>query len=206
MSYSVLVVDDHPIFRRGMASVLQSDHRFSLVGESHDGEVAAQLFASLDPDVVLVSLSPSGTAHVEGIERIRAVKASASVISVTSCAHCEDIHPLLRAGARGYIRRDATVSELLKCVLCVAEGGRYLTPAAISTLADTVWSDALSPRELDILRLISTGKSNRAIGKSAGISEETVKSHVNKILSKLDVTSRTEAVSVAVRRGVIQLV
>lgn len=204
MSYTVLVVDDHPILRRGIASVIEQEPRLDLAGEASTGEQGAMLFSRLRPDVVLMNLSSSATADLEGIERIRALDSSAYVINLTRYDHGEDIHDVLRAGARGYIRMDTSVAELVTCILRVAEGGRYLTPAAAERLAEKVWSDALSRRELDILRLVSTGKSNRDIGRVAGIAEETVKSHVNRILSKLGVASRTEAVSVAVRRGVIR--
>ncbi|MGJ7506646.1 LuxR C-terminal-related transcriptional regulator [Variovorax sp. GT1P44] len=204
MSYSVLVVDDHPILRRGIASVIEQEPRLDLAGESSTGGEGALLFSRLRPDVVLMNLSSGEAADVEGIERIRALDSSAYIINLTRCDHGEDIHDVLRAGARGYIRMDTSVAELVTCILRVAEGGRYLTPAAAAKLAETVWSDALSRRELDILKLVSTGKSNRDIGRAAGITEETVKSHVNRILSKLGVASRTEAVSVAVRRGVIR--
>jgi len=204
MSYSVLIVDEHPILRRGIASVIESDPRLVLVGEVGDGRAAVPEYARLRPDVVLIDLAAGESADVQGIAAICALDPKAKVIKLASGDSGDSIHDVLHAGARGYLRIDATIDELLTCILQVAEGGKYLAVSAMSKLADSLWFDALSRRELDILKLVSTGKTNRDIGHAAGIAEETVKSHVNSILSKLGVASRTEAVSVAVRSGVIR--
>jgi two-component system NarL family response regulator len=204
MRYSVLIIDDHPLLRRGMASVVEDDPRLTLVGEAGDACEGASAFATLRPDVVVMNLSTGDSADIDGIERIRFLDSTACIVNVARLDCEENIHKVLRAGALGYIRADASIDELLTCILRVAQGGKYLAPAAAAKLAEAIWFDALSRRELDILKLVSTGKSNRDIGRAAGITEETVKSHVNRILSKLGVTSRTGAVSVAVQRGVIR--
>lgn len=204
MSYSVLIVGEQPIRRRGIVSVIESEPRLALAGEVSDSQSAAVAFQDVKPDVVLIDLSTGESVEVQGIARICALDPKARVINLASCDRGENVQAVLKAGARGYIRTDASIDEIVTCILRVAEGGKYFAPSATSKLAESLWPDALSRRELHILKLLSTGKTNRDIGHTAGIAEETVKSHVNRILSKLGVSSRTGAVSLAVRNGVIK--
>jgi two-component system NarL family response regulator len=204
MSYSVLVIDDYPLLRRGIVSVVKFEPQLELAGETGGCEEGVAAYASLKPDVVLVNLSNARDSNVRAIESLRALDPAARIVSVTCLEPGEDVREALRAGARGCIRADVSIDELVTCIVRVARGGSYLPASVAERLVEMIWVDALSRRELEILKLVSTGKTNKDIGRVAGIAEETVKSHVNRILSKLGAASRTEAVNLAVRRGVIK--
>lgn len=201
----LLVADDHPVVRKGLVSILTADPRLQVIGQAETGAAAVKQYGLLRPDVVLVDLRMPDLGGVEAITAIRSMDKDAKVIIVTAVDGEEDIFRGLRAGAKGYVLKDAPDEEIVAAVLATMEGKRYLAPAVAAKLADHVNSTQLSSREIDILRLMSTGLSNKGIARQASITEGTVKFHVNNILSKLHCESRTEAVAAALRRGLIQL-
>lgn len=201
----LLVVDDHPVVRTGLVEILRSDRRLQVVGQASSGQEAIAQFSALRPDVVLMDLRMPDMGGVEAIERIRELDPDARVIIVTAVDGEDDIFRGLRAGAKGYILKDAPPTEVIKAVLMTMQGRRYLAQSVAAKLADHLDSDRLSEREVEILQWIATGLSNKGIARKAGITEGTVKFHVNNILSKLQCASRTEAVSLALKRGLIRL-
>jgi len=201
----LLVVDDHPVVRTGLVEILHSDSRLHVVAQAGSGREAIAQFSVTRPDVVLMDLRMPDMSGVEAIERIRQVDPDARVIIVTAVDGEDDIYRGLRAGAKGYILKDAPPPEVIDAVLMTMQGRRYLAPSVAAKLADHLDSNQLSEREVEILQWIATGLSNKGIARKAGITEGTVKFHVNNILSKLQCASRTEAVSLALKRGLIHL-
>ena len=200
-----MVVDDHPVVRAGLVEMLHSDSRLHVVAQATNGHEAVELFAAMKPDVTLMDLRMPQVGGVEATERIRAIDSGARVIIMTAVDGEEDIFRGLKAGARGYLLKDAPVSEVVGAVLLTMQGERYLAHAVAVKLADHLNATQLSPREREVLQMIATGLSNKGIARKAGITEGTVKFHVNNILEKLQCVSRTEAVSLALKRGLIQL-
>jgi DNA-binding NarL/FixJ family response regulator len=201
----LLVADDHPVVRKGLVAILASDDRLEVVAEADNGAEAVEKFRALSPDVVLIDLRMPQMGGVDAIAAIRELDATARVIIMTAVDGEEDIYRGLRAGAKGYILKDAPVDEIIGAVLMTMQGRRYLAQSVAAKLADHLDSNQLSEREMDILRFIATGLSNKGIARKAGITEGTVKFHVNNILTKLGCASRTEAVAAALKRGLIQL-
>jgi two-component system NarL family response regulator len=201
----LLVVDDHPVVRAGLVEMLHSDSRLRVVAQAANGKEAIEMFAANKPDVTLMDLRMPQMGGVEATERIRAMDPGARVVIMTAVDGEEDIFRGLKGGARGYILKDAPVGEVVDAVLATMQGQRYLAHPVAVKLADHLNATQLSSRELEILQLIATGLSNKGIARKAGITEGTVKFHVNNILEKLRCASRTEAVSVALKRGLIQL-
>jgi DNA-binding NarL/FixJ family response regulator len=202
---SVLIADDHAIVRSGLSATIGQDSRFRIIGAAADGREAIGLFLSLKPDVVLMDISMPRVNGVEATEQIRAMNSSARIIILTSYDSEEDVCRALRAGARGYLLKDSRADQLAECLLAVGSGGKFLPPHIAAKLAEHMDFASLSKREQDVLELIYVGQSNKRIARSAGISEGTVKFHVNNILSKLRVSSRTEAVTVALKRGLVRM-
>lgn len=200
----LLVVDDHPVVRAGLVEMLHSDSRLHVVAQATNGQEALEAFAAIRPDVTLMDLRMPQMSGVEATECIRALDPGARVIIMTAVDGEEDIFRGLKAGARGYILKDASVREVVDAVLVTMQGQRYLAHAVAAKLADRLNTAQLSPRELEILQRVATGLSNKGIAREAGITEGTVKFHVNNILEKLQCASRTEAVSLALKRGLIQ--
>jgi two-component system NarL family response regulator len=201
----LLVVDDHPVVRKGLVEILHGEPTFQVVGEARSGREAVAQFEAMRPDAVLMDLRMPDMNGVEAIQAIRALDGTARVIIMTAVDGEEDIYQGLSAGARGYILKDAPDSEVINAVLVTMQGRRYLANSVAAKLADHLDSSQLSDRELQILRLMATGMSNKGIARNAGITEGTVKFHVNNILTKLNCASRTEAVASGLKRGLIHL-
>lgn len=201
----LLVADDHPVVRKGLIEMLRVDPRLQVVAEASTGREAVAAYTEHRPDVVLMDLRMPGMSGVEAIDAMCASDPGAKIIIVTGVDGEEDIYRGLRAGAKGYILKDAPEQEVIKAVLTTMEGRRYLAQSVAAKLANHLDLHQLSRREMEILRLMATGISNKGIAKQAGITEGTVKFHVNSILAKLECATRTEAVAVAVKRGMIQL-
>jgi two-component system NarL family response regulator len=200
------VVDDHPVVRKGLVEILRSEPRLQVVAEAASGREAILRFEATKPDVVLMDLRmPDDIGGVKAIEAICAIDSKARVIIITAVDGEEDIYRGLRAGAKGYILKDAPDQEIVNAVLVTMQGRRYLAQNVAAKLADHLDSNHLSDREGEILRLMATGLSNKAIARKAGITEGTVKFHVNNILTKLNCASRTEAVASGLKRGLIHL-
>ena len=204
----ILIVDDHPVVRDGLRGMLTGLPEFEVAGEAADGAQAVAQAARLAPAVVLMDLRMPVMDGVQAIARIRAAQPSARVLVLTTYDTDADILRAIEAGATGYILKDAPREELYRAIRATAQGQTYLSPAVATRLmgqlrapADT----ALSPREVDVLTWVARGASNKEIARSLHLSEATVKSHLLHIFSKLGVNDRTQAVTLAVQKGIIQL-
>jgi two-component system NarL family response regulator len=200
----VLIVDDHSVVRRGLAAIIDMEDDAIVIGQAGDGVEAIEMWRRLQPDVVLMDLRMPGMDGVEAIRRIRHEDAEAGIIVLTTFDHDEDIYAGLRAGAKAYLLKDVEPEELFRCIRAVRAGEAYLQPKVAAKLAQRVQEEPLTEREEQILKLLSEGKSNRAIGQVLHITESTVKSHMKSLFVKLDVTSRAEAISLAARRGLVK--
>ena len=204
-SISVLLVDDHPLLREGVAAVIQLQPDMKLVGEAENGREAVELFRQTLPDVTLMDLQMPLMGGVEAIEIIRAESPAARILVLTT--YTADVLALraMKAGAAGYLLKSSLRKELVDTIRAVHAGRRHVSPEVADEIAVHAVDDQLSDREISILNLIANGHSNKAIAPTLSISEETVKSHLKNIFLKLDVADRTHAVTMAVRRGFIQL-
>ena len=201
----VLIADDHPIVRTGLVGMVAAQPCLCLVGQADSGEAAIALYRQLRPDLVLMDLRMPGLDGVAAIQAIRALDPGARIVILTTFDGEEDIYRGLRAGAKAYLLKDAPHEQIIDCIQAVMRGQRYLPPSLALKLADRMEGDALSRRELEVLRQMMTGKSNKEIARVTSITEGTVKFHVTAVMAKLNVKSRTEAVAVALRRGLINL-
>jgi DNA-binding NarL/FixJ family response regulator len=201
----VLCVDDHPIVREGLTSIVALQPDMEIVGAAESGAEALTLFRECNPDVVLVDLRLRDTTGFDLIREIVAISPSARTIVLTSFEGDVDIERALAAGAKGYVVKGMVREELLAAIRAVHAGKRHVPPAIAATLVDHLATEKLTQRELDVLQQVAKGKRNKEIGAVLYIAEDTVKMHVKSILMKLGVNDRTEAVTVALRRGVIHL-
>lgn len=202
----ILIVDDHPIVREGLAALIERRADMTVVGEAATGAEAVDRFGALLPDVTLMDLRMPEMGGVAAIGRIRSAWPAARIIVLTTYDGDEDIYRGLQAGARAYLLKDAPRDELLDAIRTVHAGGTRIPPAVAARLAERALSGPdLSPRELEVLQGIVRGESNKEIGTALAISEGTVKAHINSILGKLGVTDRTQAVTTAIQRGIVHL-
>src|SRR5215204_5119493 len=200
----VLVVDDHSLLRTGVANIINQEPGLEVVAEASNGREAIDAFLIHHPDVVLMDLRMPEMEGVEAVRRIRAIDPQARVIVLTTYDADEDIARALQAGAKAYILKDIAADALVTCIRDVLAGKTYLAPSAAAKLAERVTQVQLTPRELAALQLMANGSSNKEIAVALQISERTVKSHLAHLFEKLGVTSRTEAVRVATRRGLVR--
>ena len=201
----VMAVDDHPIFRDGLAALLAFYKDFELVAEATDGAQAVQLFRVHRPDVTLMDLSMPVMGGAQATEAITSEFPDARIIALTTYEGDADIHRALRAGARGYLLKDALRNQIADAIRSVHRGGRVVPATVAQKLAEYTPRIELTERELEVLALMAKGQSNKEIADSIGRTEATVKVHVLHILSKLSVDDRTAAVTVALKRGMIHL-
>jgi len=202
---SVLVVDDHALLRTGVANIINQEPDLRVVAEAANGVEAVAAFERHHPDVTLLDLRMPEMEGVEAVTQIRDRDPHAKVIILTTYDTDEDITRALKAGAKAYVLKDISAEALITCIHDVLAGKTYLAPAAAAKLAEGVTRVHLTPRELTTLKLMADGKSNKEIANELGISDRTVKSHLGHLFEKLGVTSRTEAVKVATRRGLVRL-
>lgn len=202
---SVLVVDDHPIFRQGLVATLAQQADLEIIGEASSGGEAIAQFRRLNPHVTLMDLQMPGINGVEAILRIRNEFPAARLVVLTTYDTDGDIRRALRAGASGYLLKDAAPIELCEAIRAVHAGQKRIAPEINVKLTETSGSSVLSERELEVLRLMTEAKSNKEIAANLFISESTVKFHVNHILAKLNVNDRTQAVIIALKRGITRL-
>ena len=200
----VLVVDDHALFRTGVANIINQEADLHVVAQAGNGVEALEAWDRHRPDVTLLDLRMPVMEGVEAVRRIRASDPQARVIVLTTYDTDEDISRALKAGAKAYVLKDISAEALVSCIHDVLAGKTYLAPAAAAKLAEGVARVQLTPRELSSLRLLADGKANKEIAQELEISERTVKTHLGHLFEKLGVTSRTEAVKVATRRGLIR--
>jgi two-component system, NarL family, response regulator len=200
----ILLVDDHSLLRTGVANIINQEPDLEVVAEAANGRDGIEAFLVHRPDVVLMDLRMPGMEGVEAVQQIRAVDPQARVVVLTTYDADEDIARALQAGAKAYILKDIAADALVTCIRDVLAGKTYLAPAAAAKLAERVTQVQLTPRELAALQLMANGSSNKEIAVALKISERTVKSHLAHLFDKLQVTSRTEAVRVATRRGLVR--
>lgn len=201
----VMTVDDHPIFRDGLAALLSVHPDLTLVAEARDGVEAIELFRKHRPDVTLMDLSMPTMGGAEAIETIRREFPEARIIALTTYHGDADIHRALEAGARGYLLKDVLRNEVVEAVRAVHRGQRVLPVAVAQRLAQFTPRVELTEREMEVLTLMAKGYRNKDIAEAIGRTEATVKVHVLHVISKLHVADRTEAVAVALKRGIIHL-
>jgi two-component system NarL family response regulator len=202
---SVLVVDDHALLRTGVANIINQESDLRVIAEASNGQEAVEAFERHHPDVTLLDLRMPVMEGVEAVRQIRERDPHAKVIVLTTYDTDDDISRALKAGAKAYVLKDISADGLIACIHDVLAGKTYLAPAAAAKLAEGVTRIQLTPRELTALRLMADGKSNKEIASELGISERTVKTHLGHLFEKLGVTSRTEAVKIATRRGLVRL-
>jgi two-component system, NarL family, response regulator len=201
----VLIADDHSIVRQGLATIINRDPEMTVIAQAEDGAQAIAHFREHQPDVTLMDLRMP---HVSGVEAISAISAEfkpARIVVLTTYDGDEDIYRGLQSGAQGYLLKDAKPNELLNAIRTVARGEQYIPPDVGAKLVQRLSNPELSERELEVLGLMAQGRSNPGIAAALSITENTVKTHVNRILSKLGVSDRTQAVIVAVKRGIVSL-
>jgi DNA-binding NarL/FixJ family response regulator len=202
---SVLVVDDHVLVRTGVANIISQEPDLVVVAEAANGLEAVEAYERHRPDVTLLDLRMPVMEGVEAVRQIRQRDPAARVIVLTTYDTDEDIARALKAGAKAYVLKDISADALIACIHDVLAGKTYLAPAAAAKLAERVTQVQLTPRELAALRSMAEGHTNKEIAAALGISERTVKTHLAHLFEKLGVTSRTEAVKVATRRGLVRM-
>jgi DNA-binding NarL/FixJ family response regulator len=203
----VLVVDDHPVVRRGLVAILRYEPGMDVVGEAEDGEAALRLIREQRPDVVLLDLRLPLRDGVEVMRQARAEGIAVRFLVLTTFDTDEYITPALAAGAQGYLLKDATPEELTGAVRSIVRGRAAIEPGVAARLlermAEAERGEELTPRELDVLRLLVQGASNKTIAAQLDLSENTIKSHTSRIFAKLGAQSRAEAVAIALQRGLV---
>jgi DNA-binding NarL/FixJ family response regulator len=201
----ILIADDHPVVREGLRALIARRPDMTVVAEAANGREALEEAVRHHPDIALLDLRMP---ELEGADLIAAMLHKAPetrIVVISTFAGDEDIYAALRAGAKAYMLKDSPRDDLLACIRAVCNGNTWISPTAAATLATRVGTPELTPREKDVLRLMAGGKSNREIGTELRVAEGTVKAHVSRIFGKLNVTARTEAVTQAVRRGLVHL-
>src|SRR4030095_608643 len=201
----VLVAEDHTVVRDGLVAIIKQEADMDVVAETGDGQQAAELWKKHRPDITLMDLRMPGLDGVNAIYQIRAAEPNARIIVLTTYDGDEDIYRGMRAGAKSYLLKDVRCEELFQCIRQVHVGQAFLPPEIAAKLAGRMPAEELTSREMDVLRLLAEGKPNKLIAADLSISEVTVKSHVLSLFRKLNVLSRTEAIAVAHRKGLLRL-
>ena len=201
----VLCVDDHPLVRKGIASILANEPEVTLVGEADNGRDAVERYRELAPDVVLMDLRMREMDGVEATRAIRAQFPDARIIALTSYDGDQDIYRALDAGVRGYLLKESAHTEVLRAIVAVHTGRRLLSPDVAERLSEHFPQTALTARETEVLELVAKGLSNKEIADCLGTASGTIKMHVQNVLAKLCASDRTHAVTIAIRRGIVHL-
>jgi DNA-binding NarL/FixJ family response regulator len=205
----VLVVDDHPVVRQGLSAILRWEADLEIVGEAADGLEAVRLIVERRPDVVLLDLRLPHLSGVEVMRQVRPQVPGVRFLVLTTYDTDAYIGPALEAGAQGYLLKDANPEELGRAIRALRQGGAALEPGVAARLLERMGEsergETLSERELEVLRLLVGGESNKSIARQLTVSENTVKTHVGHIFGKLGVQSRAEAVAVALQRGLVPM-
>ena len=201
----ILVVDDHLLLREGIAAVLEGQEDMMLVGEASNGREAVESFRRLRPNVTLMDLRMPGMSGLEAITSIRSDFPDARIIVLTTYSGDAQAAAALKAGAAGYLLKNLVRKELIETIRTVHAGKRRIPPEIATEIAEHVADDALTDREIEVLRAVAAGKSNKLIAAELDIAEGTVKTHMKSILPKLDASDRTHAVMIALKRGSLDL-
>jgi DNA-binding NarL/FixJ family response regulator len=203
---TVLIADEEPIVRAGLATLINRRSDMQVIAEASDGQQAVDEYVSSSPDVALLELR---LPFMDGIETVTAICArapDARLVIFTTCQGEEDIYRALRAGAYGYLLKNTPLNELLECIRSVADGKRWIPPSIAARLGKRIADRGLTVRETEVLRAVVSGKSNKEVGSALDISEATVKVHMTHLMEKLNVAGRTEAITEAIRRGLVHMV
>jgi len=202
---TVLIADGQPIVRAGLATLINRRSDMQVIAEASDGQQAVDEYVSSSPDVALLELR---LPFMDGIETVSAICSrvpDARLVLFTTCQGEEDIYRALRAGAYGYLLKNTPLNELLECIRAVADGKRWIPPAVAARLGKRVADRGLTARETEVLRAVVSGKSNKEVASALDISEATVKVHMTHLMEKMNVTGRTEAITEAMRRGLVHM-
>lgn len=201
----ILAVDDHPVIRQGIAGMIAVESDMALAGEASNGREAIQQFRILHPDITLMDVQMPVMNGLDALIAIRNESPDAKIIMLTTYTGDVQIVRALKAGAQGYLLKNTLHRDLLETIRAVHAGKKALSPEASFEIAEHGTDDALTPREIDVLRLIAAGNSNKRVADKLSIGEASVKSHMENILSKLGANDRTHAVTIALKRGIIEL-
>jgi len=204
-TFSVLVVEDHPITRLGIAAIIDAQPDMTVCFQAESGETGVRAFREHHPDITLMDLRLPGMSGLEALRIIRGDDPQARCVVLTTYEGDEDIYQALAAGAAAYVIKAMSYETLVNALRCVHAGKRYLPPPVARSLANRTPNSDLSPREREVLALMVRGKSNKGIADTLKITEATVKCHVSVILQRLEVTDRTQAVVAALQRGLAHL-
>jgi len=201
----VMVVEDHVLIRMGLMTVSEIEPNITIVAQAEDGEEAIELFRQHRPDVVIMDLRLPGMDGIETIAALRKEFGAVPILVLSSYSSDGDISRAIQASAAGYLLKDMPVTRLVEAIHAVHAGQQYFPAEIACRLPDQLRQSNLTPRELGVLRMIAVGKSNKEIGSALGIVEGTVKVHVTNILTKLHAADRTQAVTIAIKRGLLDL-
>ena len=201
----ILTIEDHQLLREGIAAVLEAPEDMTLVAQASNGLEGIEIFRRLQPDITLMDLRMPDMSGIETIAAIRAEFPKARIIVLSTYAGDAQAAAALKAGASGYLLKNLIRKELIETIRAVYSGKRRIPPEIAMEIAEHVADDALSEREIEVLRRVAAGKANKVIAAELGIAEATVKTHMKSILPKLDASDRTHAVMIALRRGILDL-
>ena len=201
----LLLIDDHFVVRSGLSASLSLEPDIEIVAEADSGEQALPAYATHLPDIVLMDLQLPGISGIEATVQILAAHPSARILIFSTFARDEEIHRALRAGALGYLQKSASRPDLLQAIRTVAAGYQSLPPDIATRLQERLTRPDITPRELEILTLVTRGNANKEIAATLGIAEDTVKQHVSRILQKLNVNDRAQATAEAIRLGLVSV-
>ncbi|MEO8049280.1 MAG: response regulator transcription factor [Acidobacteriota bacterium] len=201
----ILCVDDHPLVRKGIAAILANEKDMKLIAEAGSGAEAVAAFREFHPAVTLMDLRMPGMDGIETTKEIRKIDPDAKIIALTSYDGDQEIYRALEAGVRGYILKESVHTEIVRAIRVVHSGKRLMPPEVAERLSEHFPQVALTPREIEVLQHVAKGLGNKEIGVRLGTAAGTVKMHLQNILSKLGASDRTHAVTLAIRRGIIQI-
>jgi DNA-binding NarL/FixJ family response regulator len=201
----VLCVDDHPLLREGIAALIGNQTDMKLIAEASNGREALEQFRKHRPDITLMDLQMPEVSGIDAMSAIRAEFPDARIIVLTTYVGDVQVSRALKAGARAYLLKGSLRKELLETIRAVHAGQKRLSSEVAAEIAEHAADNALTPREVDVLRLVARGNANKEIAAQLSLTEETVKSHIRNILAKLGANDRTHAVAIALKRGIIDL-
>jgi two-component system, NarL family, response regulator len=199
----ILIVDDHPVVRAGLTSMLATQVQLEVIGTASSGDEAIEMLQQGNPDVILLDLRMPGMNGIDTLVAMKNLQSNVRVIILTSFETDEDIYRAVQAGARGYLLKDTSLREMVEAIRTAHAGKKYFPRSIASRLAERMMRTNLTTREIEILKMLAKGPTNKQIGHALGISDHTVRNHVNNILEKLEVSDRTEAATTAIQRGII---
>jgi two-component system NarL family response regulator len=199
----ILIIDDHPVVRAGLTSMLGTQAHLKVIGSVSSGEEAITTLRANDVDILLLDLRMPGMSGIDTLLALKSNGINARAIILTSFETDEDIYRAVQAGAQGYLLKDTPLREMVEAIRTVCAGKRYIPRQIASRLAERMMRTNLTARELEILGMLAKGLTNKQIGHALGISQNTVRNHANSVIEKLDVSDRTEAATTAIQRGLI---